>query len=251
MLDGANFAGQFSRHLALIEPEGLERLRGSTVAVIGAGGLGSTVLEMLARCGVGRLEIYDSGIVDLPDLNRQLLYTHDDLGKQKVAAAATRLAAVNPALVVSATAVRVATGFSFGAPGVEAEGIDVPPDVVVDCLDNFTSRFVVDEATYSPSIPLVHGGVYRYFGQVTTVRKDLTPSLRDIFGEEQTDLDAEAQKPMFPPAVVGVATIQATECLKLLLRRPPEELLFNRILSIDYTDYSFRQIPLSPSPGPL
>ena len=244
---------QFSRHLELIGPGGLERLGASIVAVIGAGGLGSTVLELLTRSGVGTLQVYDSGVVDLPDLNRQLLYTHADLGKQKASAAAARLSAINPELVVFASAVRVAEGFSFTAPNSETDAetdagigsVPRPPDVVVDCLDNFSTRFVVDEATYAPGVPMVHGGVYRYFGQVTTVRKDLTPSLRDIFGQEQTGLDAETQKPMFPPAVVGVATIQATECLKLLLLRPPEELLFNRILSIDYTDYSFREIPLS------
>lgn len=226
---------QFSRHLALTGEEGLDHLRAATVAVVGAGGLGSTVLELLARSGVGTIRIHDAGILDLPDLNRQILYTHDDLGRAKAHAAAERLSRINPALRAEAHGARVGTGTDFSGA-----------DVVVDCLDNFETRFAVDEATYDGGLPLVHGGVYQYFGQVTTIHRDYTKSLRALFGPEATAQDAEANKPMFPPAVVGTATVEATECIKLLLGRPPEQLLYNRIFSLDYLTYGFDEIQLSP-----
>lgn len=238
MPQGAPDTTQFSRHLALIGPEGLKRLESSTVAVIGAGGLGSTALELLVRLGVGELLVYDSGTVDLPDLNRQLLYSHEDLDRPKAEAAAAHLRRINPQARIRGFAERVEAGFSF--PGAEKA-----PDLVVDCLDNFATRFAVDDTCFVADIPLVHAGVYRYFGQVTVVRRGITPSLKEIFGEEQKALDEEANKPMFPPAVVGVATIEATECAKLLVGRPPGEILYNRLLSIDYSDYSFREIPLA------
>jgi molybdopterin/thiamine biosynthesis adenylyltransferase len=216
----------------------MQRLAGARVAVIGAGGLGSTVLELLARIGVGELIVYDGGAVDLPDLNRQLLYTHDDLGRPKAEAAAALLHRINPEIRIQAIAERVSPGFAFPDP-------TQPPDVVVDCLDNFATRFVIDDACLSGAIPLVHGGVYRYFGQVTVVRRGITPTLAELFGEQQIALDREASKPMFPPAVVGVATIEASECTKLLLNKPPSEILYNRLLSVDYTDYSFQEIPLN------
>jgi molybdopterin/thiamine biosynthesis adenylyltransferase len=228
------YRSQFSRHVALIGEEGLDRLRSAVVTVIGAGGLGSTVLELLARSGVGNLRIYDAASVDLPDLNRQILYTHDELGTPKAEAAAARLSRINPALAAEPYVVRVEAGVDLAGS-----------DVVVDCLDNFETRFVVDEATYEPGIPLVHGGVYQYFGQVTTIHREHTMSLREIFGDAATAQDEEPDKPMFPPAVAGTATVEATECIKILLGRPPEQLLYNRILSVDYTTYDFEEIPLS------
>jgi molybdopterin/thiamine biosynthesis adenylyltransferase len=226
---------QFSRHRALTGKDGLDRLSTATVAVVGAGGLGSTVLELLTRTGVGTLRIHDAGVLDLPDLNRQILYTHDDLGQPKADRAAARLSRINPALRVEAYGAHVAAGTDFSGA-----------DVVVDCLDNFETRFAVDEATYEAGIPLVHGGVYQYFGQVTTIHRDHTQSLRKLFGDGAIEQDAEANKPMFPPAVAGTATVEATECIKLLLDRPPEQLLYNRILSLDYLTYDFDEIQLSP-----
>ncbi|MFO7782330.1 MAG: HesA/MoeB/ThiF family protein [Spirochaetia bacterium] len=232
---GSDGREQFSRHLALVTPEGLDRLNAATVAVVGAGGLGSTVLELLTRSGVGTIRIHDAGVLDIPDLNRQILYTHDELGRTKAEAAAARLSRINPALRVEAHGGRVDAATDFSGA-----------DVVVDCLDNFETRFAVDEATYDAGIPLVHGGVYQYFGQVTTIHRDHTRSLRALFGPEATAQDAEAHKPMFPPAVAGTATVEATECIKLLLGRPPEQLLYNRILSLDYLTYDFDEIQLSP-----
>jgi molybdopterin/thiamine biosynthesis adenylyltransferase len=201
---------------------------------VGAGGLGSTVLELIARSGVGTIRIYDAGHVDIPDLNRQILYTRDDLGTPKPDAAAARLSRINPQLVLERERSRV-------APGIEFAGADV----VIDCLDNFETRFVVDEATYEAGIPFIHGGVYQYFGQVTTIHRERTRSLRTVFGDDAVARDAEPDKPMFPPAVAGTATVEATECIKLLIGRPEEELLFNRIFSLDYATYEFDEIALA------
>ena len=222
---------RFERHRALVGDEGIKTLQQATVAVCGAGGLGSTVLTLLARTGVGHICIYDSGSVDTPDLNRQILYDSSDLGMAKAARAAARLSALKSHIDVEARAERVGAETQFG---------DV--DLVVDCLDNFESRFAVDTATYEAGVPLVHAGVYEYFGQITSIHRAHTRSLRELFDASTTDLDKEQGKPMFPPAVVCVAAIEASECINILLERS-EKTLYRRLATVDIDSLEVTTIP--------
>ena len=224
-------ADRFLRHRGLVGDQGIERLQDATVAVCGAGGLGSTVLSLLARSGVGRIVIYDSGTTDAPDLNRQLLYDAGDIGAGKAERAAEHLRGIDARLVVEARPERV-----------NAETDFTGADLVADCLDNFTSRFAVDEATYDRSIPLVHAGVYEYFGQITSVHREKTRSLRELFDESSARLDEEPGKPMYPPAVVCVAAIQAAECLHILLDEQDQQ-LYRRLCSVDLHSLEVTTLP--------
>lgn len=227
---------RFSRHRELVTDEGLDHLQAVTVAVCGAGGLGSTVLSLLARCGVGSIHVYDDARVDEPDLNRQTLYTAADIGALKAERAAALLEALGDNIRVTAYAERIDAGTDFSGC-----------NLVVDCLDNFATRFLVDAATYDRGITFVHAGVYRYFGQVTSVHRSQTRSLRDLFVGSVDELDNEKEKPMFPPAVVTVAALEANECILQLL---PEKLrpagsttLFGKLLSVDLNTYEITTIP--------
>lgn len=222
---------RFLRHRSLLGDGGIERLRDATVAVCGAGGLGSTVLSLLARSGVGRIVVYDYARTDAPDLNRQLLYDAGDIGAGKAERAAARLRQIDAGLVVEARAERVDGATDFA--GV---------DLVADCLDNFTSRFAVDEATYDRGIPLVHAGVYEYFGQITSVHREKTRSLRQLFDESSAGLDEEPEKPMYPPTVVCVAAIQAAECLHILLDEQDQQ-LYRRLCSVDLHSLEVTTLP--------
>ena len=230
-------ADRFSRHLALLGDEGLAVLQRATVAVCGAGGLGSTVLSLLARSGIGTIHIYDYGRVDAPDLNRQTLYTASDIGFQKAARAAALLGELGPGTTVDPHVERIDEHTDFSGC-----------NLVVDCLDNFGTRFLVDDATYGAGIPLVHAGVYKYFGQVTSVQKGETRPLRELFAESAQALDQEPEKPMFPPAVATVAAVEAAECVRVLLpaklRPAGGEPLFRRMVTIDLVTYEMASMPL-------
>lgn len=240
---------RFARHRLLLTEDGLSRLAAARVAVCGAGGLGSTVLTLLARTGVGYIRIYDKGRVDTPDLNRQLLYYAGDLGRAKAELAAERLLGLEGPAGPDAAASPSQEGAPRPSLGVEARvgTVDADTDfgdcdLVVDCLDNFAGRFAVDEATYEAGIPLVHAGVYRYFGQITSVRKGETACLRDLFGASAAALDAEQGKPMYPPAVVCVASLEAAEAINLLLG-VRDRCLYGRLLSVDLASLEVTTLP--------
>jgi molybdopterin-synthase adenylyltransferase len=229
-------ADRFSRHRALIGEEGLSALQNATVTVCGAGGLGSTVLTLLARTGVGTLHIYDYGRVDEPDLNRQTLYTARDIGSEKAVRAAELLSELGAGLTIHAHPQRIDGQTDFS-----------DCDLVVDCLDNFATRFLVDSVTYDAGIPLVHAGVYKYFGQVTSILKGETRPLRELFAESAAALDSEANKPMFPAAVVAVAATEASEVIRILLpamMRPAGGApLFRTMVTVDLATCEMARMP--------
>lgn len=224
-------ADRFLRHRALVGENGIARLQTSTVAVCGAGGLGSTVLTLLARLGVGSLVVFDEGTLDTPDLNRQILYDAADIGAWKAARAAEHLGRIGPDLTVAGRPERITAETDFR-----------DADLVVDCLDNFATRFAVDDATYSRGIPLVHAGVYEYFGQITSIHRDHTRSLRELFDQSAVRLDEELDKPMYPPAVVCVAAVQAAECVHILLQEE-EQRLYGRLASVDLHSLEITTLP--------
>ncbi|MFW6213508.1 MAG: HesA/MoeB/ThiF family protein, partial [Spirochaetota bacterium] len=175
--------------------------------------------------------IYDPGVLDTPDLNRQTLYAANDIGKEKALRAAELLRAIGPELSVTAHVERAGakTDFSYA-------------DIVVDCLDTFSARFLIDEATYEAGVPFVHAGVYKYFGQVTSVQQGRTRPLRELFAQSAAAMDAEPAKPMYPPAVTTVAAFEASECVRVLLGED-EKTLFGRLLSIDLDSLEVTVLP--------
>lgn len=218
---------RYSRHIALYND--FEKIKKAKILVAGAGGLGSNVLQNLVRLGIGEIYIYDDGIIDMPDLNRQILYTHEDLGKEKVYVAREKLMEINPDVKVHIHNERI------------AEKTELPDvDIVIDCFDNFESRKILDKKIHEKNIPLIHGGVERFYGQITDIIPGKTKSLNDILGDVK---DTDEIKLVAPYTVSIIASIQVSEAMKILFE-DYENALLNKLLIIDIYFNNFDVIEL-------
>lgn len=194
------------------------------VGVVGLGGLGGTVVEVLARMGVGRLRLVDGDRFEDSNLNRQMLSTVDGLDQLKSEAARARVGRINPSVDVTALAEFV-TAENAGAV---LEGCDV----VVDCLDNLRTRFQVEDACRRLGCPLVSAAVAGSSGHVTTIFPEDT-GLRLIYGEpgQLPPKGAETALGTLPYAVVFLATLECAEVVKVILKKG--SLLRHKLLVAD------------------
>ncbi|MGI6129672.1 MAG: molybdopterin-guanine dinucleotide biosynthesis protein B [bacterium] len=199
---------RYLRNIGTIGIKGQLTLLKSTVAVIGCGGLGGLVVDLLARMGVGTLILVDDDVFEDNNLNRQVLCTEADLGQPKVAVAYERVLAVNPAVDVRCFQQRLGSE--------NARAMLQGAHVVVDALDNLPSRFELERAAHEQGIPLVHGAIAGFLGQVMTIYPG-DPGLRDIYGElgsRQRGIEVEMGNPAATPAVI--ASMQVQEVTKVL-----------------------------------
>jgi len=227
----------YSRQIALPEvgTAGQRRLAESTVVVVGAGGLGCAVLAALAGAGVGTLVIVDHDVVEPTNLHRQPLYTTSDVGRPKAEAAAARLAAYNPTIGLRPQAVRLTEA---NAAEIVAQG-----DLVVDCSDNFTTKFLINDAAVRAGRPAVLASVYQYEGQLQVVRADAGGScLRCQWPEATRDglVGNCAQSGVLGPVPAVLGSLQAMEVLKLLLGLPGQ--LRDELLLVDLLDAGQRRL---------
>lgn len=221
---------RYSRQILFWGIESQERLKRAKVGIIGAGGLGSPILIYLAVAGIGKLIIADKDYVELSNLNRQTLHWHKDIGKEKTASAEEKLKTINPDIEIISY---------FGE--VNQTNIDKifgEADVLVDALDNFPSRFLMNEYVWKKKIPFFHGAIWGLEGRVTTFIPGETCCLQCLYSESPP-------KEVFP--VVGVtpgltAMIQSTEVLKYFTGRG--RLLLNRLLIYEGETMKFREISL-------
>jgi len=187
-----------------------QRLLDASVLVVGAGGLGSPVLLYLAAAGVGRLGIVDDDVVDLSNLQRQVIHRDRDVGAAKVASAARAVRDLNPDTQVDEHDLRLHEG--------NARALVGRYDLVVDCTDNFTARYLINDSGFLERVPVVHGSIYRYEGQVTVFSRDEGPCYRCLFPVPPPPGTipscAEAGVLGVLPGMVG--TVQATESIKWL-----------------------------------
>lgn len=207
-------APDYSRQIALPEvgAEGQARIACGAALVVGAGGLGVPVLQYLAAAGVGRLGIVDADVVEASNLQRQPLYGVDDVGRRKAHVAAERLARLNPALRIEAHDVRL-------APGNAVELLS-DYDVVVECSDNFATKFVVNDAAVSLGKPAVYASVYQYEGQLQTyLPREDWPCLRCLWPEAPRDglVGNCAEAGVLGPVPAALGALQAMQALKVLL----------------------------------
>ncbi len=223
---------RYDRQIMIIGTEGQERLKGSTVAVVGVGGLGSPVALYLTAAGVGRIVLIDSEKPELSNLNRQILHWEEDLGaRPKPLSGKWKLERFNSDVEVVARPVRLSE-----------ENIDEvlkDADVIVDCLDSFEARFLLDDYAKRTGKPLVHGAVEGTYGQVTTILPGKTKTLREIFPRVK---EKKGKLPIIGPTAGVVGSIQAMEVIKLLtgLGEP----LFNRLLIIDLAHNVYELVEL-------
>jgi adenylyltransferase/sulfurtransferase len=234
---------RYSRHVIMDEvgPGGQGRLLDGRVLVVGAGGLGSPVLQYLAAAGVGTLGVADDDVVERSNLQRQVIHGDDDVGRPKVASAREALERLNPDVTVRTHETRVRKD-NVGSLLAEY-------DLVVDCSDNFGTRYLVNDACTLAGVPFSHGAILRFEGQVTTFEADDGgPCYRCLFPsapEPGTVPDcATAGVLGVLPGTIG--TIQATEAVKLLLGHG--ESLDGRFLIYDAADVTFEEVPVEPRP---
>jgi len=187
-------------------PEYLARIQNSCVLVVGAGGLGTAALPLLAAQELHSIHIVDYDTVDISNLPRQLLYTEEKLGKEKVSCAACCVAQLNPRGKILSTSTRVDTEWLFS--------YNAPLDLVLDCTDNFATRLLLDRFCAERSIPLVWGAVEGYTGQVALFHGHTGTSLSEIFN------DIPQERPLnqgiFPPLVQQVGSMMVSIALRWL-----------------------------------
>ncbi len=233
---------RYARHVIMddVGPDGQARLLDGAVLVVGAGGLGSPVLQYLAAAGVGRLGIADGDEVELSNLQRQVVHGTDDVGRPKVDSAAETVAAINPDVTVDRYPERVTSE--------TAADLVADYDVVVDASDNFPTRFLLNDACVLAETPLVHGAIYRFEGQALTVPAGGGPCYRCLFPEAPPEGTipncAEAGVLGVLPGTIGA--IQATEAVKLLLG--VGDPLAGRLLVYDAAGLTMETVPLAANP---
>lgn len=214
---------RYLRNYGTVGVDGQLALLRATVAVIGLGGLGGFVAEGLARVGIGRLVLVDGDVFEEHNLNRQLLSDETVLGLSKAHVAAERIRRVNPTVE---TVVCAEPAGADNLPGILA-GVDV----VVDALDRLPTRLMLQEHAARAGVPMVHGAVAGWLGQVMTILPG-DVGLHAIYGDGETPAQgAEAQLGTPAPAPMLVAAWQVYETIKLLLNKG--ELLRNKMLFMD------------------
>ncbi|MHB8592923.1 MAG: molybdopterin-synthase adenylyltransferase MoeB [Acidimicrobiales bacterium] len=233
---------RYQRHLLLPEvgEEGQLELLESKVLLLGAGGLGSPAALYLAAAGVGTLGIIDMDVVDASNLQRQILHNMDRIGERKVDSAKKTLSALNPDVNVVTYDVRL------GADNI-LEIID-GYDLIVDGTDNFPTRYLVNDASLIKRIPVVHGSIFRFEGQITVFDPYAGPCYRCFVPQpppaELAPSCAEAGVLGVLPGIVG--SIQAIEAIKILLGLGDP--LVGRLLAYDALEESFRTFKLRRDP---
>ncbi|CAN5369896.1 molybdopterin-synthase adenylyltransferase MoeB [soil metagenome] len=202
---------RYSRHILLDEvgETGQLALKAAQVLIVGVGGLGSPVASYLAAAGVGTLGLVDDDVVELSNLQRQVLFSAENLGQSKVEAAARRLQASNENIVVVTHRERL--------NAANAQAIISRYDLVVDCSDNFSTRYAVNDACLELSRPFVYGSIYRFEGQVSVFCKPNGPCYRCLFPNENTLVANCAEAGVVGVLAGVIGSLQATEALKLLL----------------------------------
>lgn len=206
---------RYDRHLKLSEVglEGQERLKAAKVLVIGAGGLGCPILQYLSAAGVGTIGVIDDDVIDESNLQRQVLYATEDIGKHKVTTAIQNLKAQNPFVSFNEYKERLTNQ--------NALEIFKDYDIIVDGTDNFSSRYLINDASIITNKPLVYGSIYKFEGQLSVFNYENGPSYRCLFPnppkENQLPNCSEIGVLGVLPGVIG--TLQATEVLKIILQR--------------------------------
>ncbi len=217
-----------------IGPEGQLRLSGSRVVVFGLGGLGCSAAAALALAGVGDILLVDYDLVEPSNLNRQFLHWPRDIGHLKVESAVAKLQAMNPDIRIMGIRSRV------GRDNIM--DILTGVDVMVDALDNFPARFVLNMAAYHAGIPLVHGACSGFEGHVTTLVPQRTPCLKCLFRESPP----EEICPVIGITPMLIGTLQAAEVIKSFLGL--EGGLWGRMLHFDCLSMASREIKLERDP---
>ena len=212
---------RYQRNMNALSADENQKLKDFHVVVVGCGGLGGYIIEMLARLGIGTLTVIDGDVFDETNLNRQLLSSEQNIGKTKVQAAVDRVGLVNSQITVNP--IHDMLTAENGLAMITGK------DLVFDALDNVSSRLILETLCETAGLPLVHGAIAGWFGQVAVVMPG-DNTLHSILPEDvDKGIETELGNPAFTPALV--ASIEVAEGMKVLLGR--EGVLRNKLLTID------------------
>ena len=235
---------RYARHIVLKEigGAGQRKLRAATVAVIGAGGIGSPAIQYLAAAGIGTLILIDDDVVDLSNLQRQTLFGEADVGKTKVVAAAEAVERLNPGVHLTKFTRRIDTG--------NAEKLLSGANVVLDGCDNFVTRLAVADAAFALRIPLVSAAVGQFEGQLAVYRgwEADKPCYRCLVGADPDRAEANCAEAGVMGAMTGVmGSLAALEAIRAIV--PFGDDPAGKLLLADALAFRFRTISLPKDPG--
>ena len=218
---------RYKKNIGMLSLEENELLHQKRVCVIGCGGLGGYVIELLARLGVGYISAVDGDVFEESNLNRQILSKADTLGKSKALTAKERILSVNPLVTINPIVEMLN----------EANALSILQghDIVVDALDNIDTRFILQDAANSLNIPMVHGAIAGWYGQITTILPG-DAGLKSIYKNKNSHgVEKILGNPSFTPSLI--ASLQVSEVLKVLIGRG--NLLRNKMLVINLLEHDY------------
>ncbi|HSQ88733.1 HesA/MoeB/ThiF family protein [Romboutsia sp.] len=211
---------RYKRNIGTLTIEENEKLKDFKVCVIGCGGLGGYIIEMLSRIGIGYITVVDGDIFDESNLNRQLFSDENNLGLSKVQIAKKRTETVNHNIYINPV--------NKFLNNKNSKEILKNHDIAIDALDNIKVRFVLQDTCKELNIPLIHGAISGWYGQVTTIFPG-DDTLNYIYKNKETEIENKLGNPSFTPA--NIASIQVCEAIKVLLNKG--EVLSKKLLLID------------------
>ena len=229
--------------LPQLDYEGQQKITQSSVLIIGAGGLGSPAALYLASSGVGQITIVDFDRVELSNLQRQILHSTSDIGREKVASAKDRLSAINPDIKI--VTINKALSADELREHVKSN------DVTIEASDNFKSRFLTNRVCVEEKKPLISGSAIQFEGQLSTFRldKSASPCYHCLFSDVDTDniVDTCTQSGVFAPVTGVIGSLQAAEALKVL--SDIGEDLSGRLLLFNALTTSWKELKLNKDPN--
>jgi adenylyltransferase/sulfurtransferase len=234
---------RYSRQIMLpqVDVAGQEKLLASHALIIGAGGLGSPAAIYLAAAGIGNITIADGDVVELSNLQRQILHHDADIGIPKTTSARGTLTAINPDITVTALPERL--------QGENLDSVMNNVDVVLDCSDNFATRFAVNAACVKHRTPLVSGAAVRLEGQLTVLLpgRENSPCYSCLYREGAEDDQTCSGNGVLAPVVGIIGSLQALEAIKVILQIG--DILCGRLVVFDGMTHEWRTLTIARDPG--
>jgi molybdopterin/thiamine biosynthesis adenylyltransferase len=228
---------RYNRHIITtgFGEEGQLKLKAAKVLVIGAGGLGCPVIQYLVAAGVGQIGIVDGDTVSLSNLQRQILYTEEEIGHPKAAIAAAKMNRLNASVNIRVLDKFLTEEF--------ADQLFSDYDLVVGCTDNYNSRYLIDRKSKQHNIPFVHGAIREFEGQLCVFNYKGSPSYSDLFGTQPVELSKPGGVVGSNPGIIG--SLMAMEVIKIITRLG--KVHSNKLLLFNVLDNSFSQVTVNNS----
>ena len=235
MTDDSLLNNRYNRNFKSLTLNEQETLAKSRVCIIGLGGLGGCVMEMLARIGIGTLKGMDSDIFEVSNLNRQLFSQENLIGKSKAESAEKRIKSINSQIKINCSKKRLTEENAY-------ESIK-DSDIVIDCLDSIKTRFLLQDATKKANIPLVSGAIGGVSGQVSVIFPE-DKGFELIYGKKgrESSKGIENELGNLPYCAFFISSVQVSECIKVLLKKG--DILRNKLFIADLFSNSFEIIKL-------